>query len=146
MKNPIQLQALALGLGFTISIFGLSYTPCPSFAAERSANEANRADKTYSSYILGAGVTIQVEVFQIPEISGTFSIGPDGTIYLPRLRRLLVEGLTVDELRVFLTNQYKEFVRDPQLYITPVGFRGVRVYVGVEFSRPGYYTLSYVMQ
>jgi polysaccharide export outer membrane protein len=96
----------------------------------------------YDSYILGPGDSLQVELLDLPELSGTFSIGPDGTLYLPRLRALYVEGLTVEELRYFLTDQFKTYVRQPQLYVRPVGYRPVRVYVGGEIQRPGYYLLS----
>ena len=57
----------------------------------------------YDTYILGPGDSLQVELLDIPELSGTFSIGPDGTMVLRRLRALYVEGLTVEELRYFLT-------------------------------------------
>jgi len=67
------------------------------------------------AYILGPGDSLQVELIDIPELSGTFSIGPDGTIYLPRLRSLYVDGLTVEELRYFLTQQFKAYVKNPQL-------------------------------
>ena len=53
-----------------------------------------------------------------------------------------MEGLTVEELRYFLTDQFKTFVKDPQVYVQPVGYRAVRVYVGGEIARPGYYMLS----
>lgn len=96
----------------------------------------------HDSYILGPGDALQVELLDLPELSGTFSIGPDGTLYLPRLRALYVEGLTVEELRFFLTDQFKAYVRQPQLYVRPVGYRPVRVYVGGEIQRPGYYLLS----
>ena len=95
-----------------------------------------------NSYILGPGDALGIEIFQVPELSSSVSIGPDGTIYLPRLRALYVEGLTVEELRFFLTEQYTAFVKDPQVYIRPLSYRSVRVYVGGEISRPGYYTLS----
>jgi len=94
------------------------------------------------TYILAPGDTLQVELLDIPELSGTFAIGPDGTMYLPRLRALYVEGLTVEELRYFLTQQFKAYVKNPQLYVRPVTFRPVRVYVGGEINRPGYYTIS----
>jgi polysaccharide export outer membrane protein len=96
----------------------------------------------YDAYILGPGDSLQVELLDIPELSGTFSIGPDGTMYLPRLRALYVEGLTVEELRYFLTQQFKAYVKNPQLYVRPVGYRPIRIYVGGEVRRPGYYTLS----
>jgi polysaccharide export outer membrane protein len=101
---------------------------------------ANRV--VYDTYILGPGDSLRVELLDIPELSGTFTIGPDGTLYLPRLRALYVEGLTVEELRLFLTAQFRAYVRNPQLYVSPVGYRAVRVYVGGEISRPGYYILS----
>ena len=101
-----------------------------------------RAQVTYDAYILGPGDRLQIELLDLPELSGNFSIGPDGTLYLPRLRALYVEGLTVEELRYFLTQQFSTYVRDPQVYVRPVAYRPIRVYVGGEVKRPGYYTLS----
>lgn len=101
-----------------------------------------RAGVTYDSYILGPGDGLQIELLDLPELSGEFSIGPDGTLYLPRLRALYVEGLTIEELRGFLTQQFKTYVRDPQVYVRPVAYRPIRIYVGGEVKRPGYYTLS----
>jgi polysaccharide export outer membrane protein len=101
-----------------------------------------RARVTYDTYLLGPGDSLQIELENIPELSGVFTIGPDGTMYLPRLRALFVEGLSVEELRVFLTQQFRAFVRQPEIYIRPIGYRPVRIYVGGEVRRPGYYTLS----
>ena len=101
-----------------------------------------RARVTYDTYLLGPGDSLQIELENIPELSGTYSIGPDGTMYLPRLRALFVEGLSVEELRVFLTQQFRTFVRQPEIYLRPIGYRPVRIYVGGEVRRPGYYTLS----
>jgi protein involved in polysaccharide export with SLBB domain len=94
------------------------------------------------SYILGPGDSVQVELLDVPEYSGMFTIGPDGVLYLPRVRALYVEGLTVEELRYFLQQQFKTYVRRPEVYVRPVSFRPIRVYVGGEVRRPGYYYLS----
>ena len=114
--------------------------PLPTKSPSASALQRSRV--VYDAYILGPGDSLQVELLDIPELSGTFSIGPDGTMYLPRLRALYVEGLTVEELRYFLTQQFKAYVKNPQLYVRPVGYRPIRIYVGGEVRRPGYYTLS----
>ena len=113
--------------------------PRPAAAAPSATQ---RAKVSYDAYILGPGDSLQVELLDIPELSGNFSIGPDGTMYLPRLRALYVEGLTVEELRYFLTEQFKTYVKNPELYVRPVGYRPIRIYVGGEVRRPGYYTLS----
>lgn len=102
----------------------------------------NRAKVSYDTYLLGPGDSLQVELESVPELSGTFTIGPDGTLYLPRLRALYVEGLSIEELRIFLGQQFRAFVRQPEIYLRPVGYRPVRIYVGGEVRRPGYYTLS----
>ena len=91
-----------------------------------------RAQVTYDAYILGPGDDLQIELLDLPELSGRFSIGPDGTLYLPRLRALYVEGLTVEELRYFLTQQFSTDVRDPQVYVRPVVYRPIRIDVGGE--------------
>jgi polysaccharide export outer membrane protein len=114
----------------------------PSPARPPTTTALQRSRVVYDAYILGPGDSLQVELLDIPELSGTFSIGPDGTMYLPRLRALYVEGLTVEELRYFLTQQFKAYVKNPQLYVRPVGYRPIRIYVGGEVRRPGYYTLS----
>ena len=93
-----------------------------------------RAQINYDAYILGPGDGLQIELLDLPELSGSFSIGPDGTLYLPRLRALYVEGLTIEELRAFLTQKFSTYVRDPQVYVRPVVYRPVRVYVGGEVS------------
>ena len=111
-------------------------------SAATQSEPAQRSRVVYDTYILGPGDSLQIELLDIPELSGTFAIGPDGTLYLPRLRALYVEGLTVEELRLFLTDQFRTYVRNPQLYIRPVGYRPVRIYVGGEVRRPGYYLLS----
>ena len=100
----------------------------------------------YDSYILGPGDGLHIELLDLPELSGVFSIGPDGTIFLPRLRALYVEGLTIEELRQLLTEEYKFYVIDPQIYVRPVTYRPIRIYVGGEVRRPGYYTLGGVNQ
>jgi polysaccharide export outer membrane protein len=111
-------------------------------AATVSSSRVRNGRVVYDSYILGPGDSLQIELLAIPELSGVFTIGPDGSLYLPRLRALYVEGLTVEELRFFLATQFKAYVREPELYIRPVAYRPVRIYVGGEVRRPGYYLLS----
>ena len=94
------------------------------------------------AYILGPGDAVVVELLQVPEYSGVFTIGPDGTLYLPRLRSIFVEGLTIEELRNSLTQQFSTYVRDPQVFVSPSAYRPIRVYIGGEVARPGYYYLS----
>jgi polysaccharide export outer membrane protein len=108
------------------------------------AAPASRAplQATYNAYILGPGDSLQIELLNIPMLSGTFSIGPDGTPYLPRLRALFVKGLTVEELRNFLTELFQAYVKNDQLFVKLLGYPAVRVHVGGKLSKSDYYLLS----
>ncbi len=97
---------------------------------------------TYDAYLIGPGDAFEVELQDIPEYSGMLSIGPNYTMYLPRLKGLYVEGLTVEQLRYFLTQQFATYVRNPQVFVRPVAHRPIRVCVGGEVRRRGYYYLA----
>lgn len=140
--KSMDLKRKALAL-FTLGACLTSGCLTPTVAATANQAPSIQPRRAVSdSYILGPGDKLNIELLDIPEFSGNFSIGPDGTIYLPRLRALYVEGLTVEELRYFLTDQFKTYVQDPQVYVNPTKYRAVRVYVGGEIARPGYYMLS----
>ncbi|RNC90838.1 MAG: polysaccharide export periplasmic protein [Synechococcus sp. YX04-3] len=133
----------ALAACLVLSPLPLNAQPAPSDTNPTSnLTSSKRSRVTFDAYILGPGDGLDIEMFDLPELSGRVDIGPDGTIYLPRLRALYVEGLTIEELRLFLTDQYRPYVREPEIYIRPVRFRPIRVYVGGEVKRPGYYSLS----
>ena len=117
-------------------------SPPNSSGSLRTTDTARDRNVNYDAYILGPGDRLSIELLDLPELSGRVNIGPDGTIYLPRLRALFVEGLTIEELRLFLTEQFRPYVRDPEVYIRPLRYRPIRVYVGGEVKRPGYYSLS----
>jgi len=139
-KKAVRASLAAVG-AWAVLAGGLAQAAAP-ITTPKPLSGPERSRVTYDSYILGPGDRLLIELLDIPELSGTFSIGPDGTIYLPRLRALYVEGLTVEELRYFLTEQFKTYVKSPELYVRPVGYRPIRIYVGGEVRRPGYYTLS----
>ena len=100
----------------------------------------DRANK--DQYILGPGDAVLVELLDVPEYSGVFQVGPDGTLYIPRLRSLVVEGLTLEDLRSSLTQKFSAYVREPQVFVSPVAYRPIRVYIGGEVQRPGFYYLT----
>ena len=95
-----------------------------------------------NAYILGPGDVVKIELLDVPEYSGNFTIDPHGNLYIPRLRSVVVEGLTIEDLRYLLTNQFRAYVNDPQVFVNISTYRPIRVYIGGEVRRPGYYYLS----
>ena len=115
-----------------------------TFIAAEPAGASRRIPtaRNQDAYILGPGDAVVVELLDVPEYSGISTIGPDGTLYLPQLRSLFVEGLTLEELRHYLTREFSAYVRDPQVFVSPAAYRPIRVYIGGEVARPGYYYLT----
>ena len=71
-----------------------------------------------------------------------YEIDGSGFLYLPRIKKTYVEGLTVSELTNLLDKRYKEFIREPKIQIDLIGFRPISVYLDGEVENAGLYVLS----
>lgn len=109
---------------------------------DKKINESIENKVVDFPYILGSGDKLFLEFANIPEFSKTYNIGPDGKIYIPKLRAFIAKGLTIKQLRMRLENEYAKFIVNPKIYIYPVFYRPVSIYIGGEVSKPGYYTLE----
>jgi polysaccharide export outer membrane protein len=91
---------------------------------------------------LGAGDVFEVRVFQEPELSGVYQVGPQGDVIYPLCQRVVVAGLTAngaaEKLRDCLS---KGFMRDPQVSVLVKEYNSKKVFVFGEVQKPG--TFSY---
>lgn len=92
-------------------------------------------------YTLGKDDVVQISVQGQPDFSGTFVIGPDGTIQYGFLGDVPADGLTKDELAQVVAEQLKRFVRVPSVNVMIVGFNSKAVYILGRVSRPGKYAM-----
>jgi polysaccharide export outer membrane protein len=96
------------------------------------------------AYVLGAGDQIQVDVFNVPEFSGSYTVLVDGTLSIPWLGNVDVQGMTLRESTTLLTQRYAAMLtRPPQVTVTLKTPRPVRVVVAGEVRRPGSYDISF---
>lgn len=92
------------------------------------------------TYTLGAGDKLQINLFNVPELSGEFRVAADGQMNLPWIGTVNVDRLTLTETKQLLTQQYKPFLKRPPLVtLTLLETRPVRVVVAGEVNRPGTY-------
>mgnify|MGYP001416118097 CR=1 FL=1 len=92
-----------------------------------------------NDYIIGPGDVLNIlisrdypELLTLPKL-----VDGEGTIYLPRLNRVYVSGLSVDELNDILNEAFKKFVKYPSVEVTVTGYRPIRVFVDGEVTSPG---------
>lgn len=94
-------------------------------------------------YTLGAGDTIKIDVFNVPELSGTQTITPDGTINLPLIGAVRLEGLGLDEANALLRDKLNPFLVRNIVNVSLLSPRPLNIAVVGEVNRPGPRTLSY---
>lgn len=90
-----------------------------------------------SSYLLGPGDQIQVNVYGYEEYTGPMLVLPDGTITLPVVGKVPVAGRTTDQLTRELTVVLDRVLVDPYVSVTLGTLRPVVVNVSGEVYRPG---------
>ena len=93
-------------------------------------------------YILGAGDTIQVDVFRLPDYSGEYEVLVNGTLSLPMVGQVIVSGLTLEQAEQAVSQAYSSRLRRPIINMVLVSPRPLRVGVAGEVSRPGEYILE----
>ena len=97
---------LQLRIGWCCIVTPNTYSPAQSFSSLQGNKMVieeeiqvetpafnKRANVDYGFYILGPGDQLEIELLDLPELSGNYSIGPDGTFTCPACA-LSVEGLT----------------------------------------------------
>lgn len=100
-------------------------------------------DTVRSNYVLGPNDQIQIRAPEAEEIDQKpFRIDGDGNINLPLLGRLHVAGMSLQELEVDLVKRLREYIREPQVFISVVQFRSEPVFFVGLFTRPGIYNLQ----
>ena len=143
------------GKFFIASIFFLfngffgTYPPSIAFVEEAKTNSKIDLNIDYlenlptNDYILGPGDTIAILVSrEYEELSSTTIIDGEGTIYVPRLNRIYVEGLTINELNDILNKAFRKFVKFPSVEVQVINYRPIRVLVQGEVENPGLQTLE----
>tara|TARA_Y100001968_G_scaffold333696_1_gene398451 strand:+ start:2966 stop:4114 length:1149 start_codon:yes stop_codon:yes gene_type:complete len=145
-KGLLHIRFIKLFLGiFLLSCIGANQISANNSLQrkdDKSSTNINNSSEIYAkTYILGPGDTIYIRFYALPEISGSFTIGPDGFIYLPEIGKFYIEGFTDLEAKEELIPLYKKYVINPQFDLSVIKYRPIRVYVAGEVPRPGFYTL-----
>jgi len=94
------------------------------------------------AYILGAGDTIQVEIFNVPEYSGSQQVLADGSVNLAAITPVNVSGLTPQEAEQVIASAYSRELRYPQITVVLETPRPLRIAIAGEVNQPGLYTLT----
>lgn len=104
---------------------------------------AERASSTISSRTIAAGDHLKVQVANLEEVSGEYTVAKDGTIALPLVGDLEVTGKRdVDVAEMLRARLAAQYLQSPQVLVTVVGHQGQRVAVIGAVRTPGFYDIE----
>ena len=95
-----------------------------------------------AAYTLGAGDRITLEIFGVPEFSKEYQVLVDGTLNLPIIRSVSIQGLTLQEAANVITRRYEPFINVPVVTVTLVAARPLNIGLAGEVTRPGSYKIN----
>lgn len=93
-------------------------------------------------YILGAGDRIRLDIFNVPEYSGEYQVLSDGTLNLPLVGTVPVQGMTLQQASQQLSTRFAPILRRPIVTLSLLQARPITIAVAGEINRPGSYTVS----
>jgi polysaccharide export outer membrane protein len=103
-----------------------------------------RTEEVSSGYILGPGDQVSIEFFNVPEYNGEKLVLVDGTLNLPIVGKVQVEGLTIEDTVDRLAVVYGSYLRTPIVMVDLIAPRPISVGVSGEVTRPGSYDIDLV--
>jgi polysaccharide biosynthesis/export protein len=117
-------------------------TPTPPIKAPIEIPiEANPSEDAYT---LGAGDLVKVDIFDTPELKleSRYTVLVDGTLNLPWIGTVKVQGLTLVQAADVLVLRYAQFINKPLITLNSVSPRPLKIAVLGEVNRPGAYIIS----
>jgi polysaccharide export outer membrane protein len=95
-----------------------------------------------AAYTLGSGDRIALEIFGVPEFSREYQVLVDGTLNLPIIRSVSIQGLTLQEAANVITRRYEPFINVPVVTVTLIAARPLNIGLAGEVTRPGSYKIN----
>ena len=144
VKNKLFTNILLTSCFATI---GFAVTPCVALAVDlKAVSNQEVLIGQEDAYILGPGDVLELRFFGPTELSGPATVFSDGSVSLPLLGPVRLTGLTLSQANQWLELMYKKKVLRPELQLSLVQPRPLRVSLLGEVERPGLYTLTNVEQ
>ncbi len=139
----VRLNTAVLG---SLVILSMGALPYESMAAEiiPAVNAAVFAPESVgpSTYTLGAGDVVRIDIFRMPDYSGESQVLVDGTLNLPLIGKVGVSGLSLEAAAAAVSRQYAQYLKRPVTTVSLVSRRPLQVGIAGEVSRPGSYTVE----
>jgi len=138
MKNNLSIASVAIAA----VLFGCATKDLRVQEFQVAAGTPDPSKPPEQFYLIGAGDTLNINVWKEPTLSGTVKVRPDGYVTLPLINEVQVAGQTTANLRNTLEDKYKEFTTDPFVTIRVEAIASSEVFLVGQVTKAGAFPLS----
>lgn len=121
----------------------VSSAPVPKLAQTPPAKPKKEVEiERPIEYIISEGDTIEISVWEWPDLKTDVIVRPDGKISFPLIGDIHASGLTLTQLDQVITDRLEDYIRYPEVLVVFKGSGGKKVILLGEVGSPGVYTLT----
>jgi polysaccharide biosynthesis/export protein len=152
ITHPRKLRSIAIPIMavhiVSVHIVFLVAMARPGVAAIPTAPVTPQPDMAVTSsedaYTLGAGDLVKIDIFDTPEVKldNQYTVLVDGSLNLPWVGTVNVQGLTLAQAANVLSLRYAQFIQKPLITLNSVSPRPLKIAVLGQVNRPGAYIIS----
>lgn len=142
-ESYLCLTVSAVLVASLFSFTGCKTTSSSSGLSAGEVREQTEKELAETPFVIGVDDVVDVYVLmkagvaQEYQVSGQYTVGPEGLIFMPLLGNVQAAGLTKTELEESLKEKLFEYIIDPQVSVGVAMYRSKRVYVIGEVAIPG---------
>ncbi|NPA95734.1 MAG: polysaccharide export protein [Thermodesulfobacteria bacterium] len=108
----------------------------------QAAGQGQVAEKNDDTYVIGAGDVLSIQVWREPNLSGEFTVRPDGRITFPLLNDIKAQGLTPLQLKKKIEKGLTKYISTPVVTVVVQSANSKNIFILGKVNSPGKYPLT----
>ena len=96
-----------------------------------------------SDYIVDSGDILWINFDNNKDFTGAYFVNNEGEIFIPRLNRTYVKDLSTKKIEILLNEAYSNYLLNPKINISVIGYRDIKVKIEGEVRSPGLYKFKF---
>jgi len=148
MNTILPRQIIPILAGLSLLAITDVASPQPTIAQQPNSRNTTpaparvRPSNASGTYTLGGGDNIRIDIFDLPQFSGSYQIPAGGVIQLPLIGSISIQGLTLEEASTAISKAYGPILKRPQVTVSLQATRPLNIWIAGEVNRPGSYNLA----
>jgi polysaccharide biosynthesis/export protein len=138
LKTTLNFSVSPIERGIALTLIPPKQTP--AIAPSASSSDQKKIDSL--DIVIGAEDLLEINVFELPQFSGPTRVAGDGTITMPLIGSIQVQGLTKREIEKKIESSLAaKYVNNPSVSVTIKEYKSRQVSILGAVNNPGAYTI-----